>query len=283
LLVAGCGGGTSHTAGTASATTRTAAASTPSSAGHHTRPAPVTPATPISPAPTTVVLSEVDWANAQYPLTCFDGVAQVIAMHNSTGEGNGYQFTVQPPIMGEFGDQYVAVVRAACSGANNSPDSVLVYAPAPGQPRFLGYLLQPADNEHIQNISFQDDAIYLEAKGYSKDAPLCCPDLDISTVWSLQDGHTLRRVSTDIEPAQSVQPAADVSRQWACEQVRLVQQQIVQIRNQITSLQGGSVEGIPTYDEADAINNYSQIGPLQRQVFTYQQQLPGLSAACSGN
>ncbi len=128
--------------------------------------------------------------------------------------------------------------------------------------------------------------MYVEGDGHSAKAPECCPDLLITSVFALPDNATLTRVSYDIAPnAESggdsqADPATGAG--FACAQVRDARIRLLQLEQDVVSLQGGSVEGVPTYDEAATIGNMSQIFAVQSQMRSLRQLLPELQQACGG-
>ena len=281
ILVGGCAVDKNRTGG--SSPTSLARSASPE-ASRSPGPSAVTSLHPVD-------LTGIDWANARYPLDCVGGQERSAAFHRGTVTVDGTLVTVKHPVFGVLGSglthtQPVAVVRIYCSRASQSPDTLLVYTATPAGPHLLGYALQSTENVYVKDISFQDGGMYVEGDGHSAKAPECCPDLLITSVFALPDNATLTRVSYDIAPNaegggdSQVDPATGAA--FACAQVRLARSKILRLDQLVVSLQGGSVEGVPTYDEAATIGNMSQIFAVQSQIRSLRQLLPELQQACGG-
>jgi len=137
--------------------------------------------------------SPVNWLNHTYPNPCGSQSGQITVV-NGVGEKAGFRLTIGTPLYGDLthDGRSEAIVPYGCYGADFAGEHVFIFTAAPAYQTLLATL--PSSQfapGTIQNVTseriFQGD-LDLTGLGYSLNAPHCCPDEKILTVYHW-DGH----------------------------------------------------------------------------------------------
>jgi hypothetical protein len=160
--------------------------------GSSTQSSPAASTTPPpEPSPTAATsLKAIDWDNFSYTSTCY-GNTQPFMTHNGKAENKFIHFETYQPV--SFGDltgdgQPEAAVRYSCTGADFGGVHVLVYSGTASHPTLLGELplsdkSEPEDKWSVEKVSIANQVIQMSGRGYSANAPHCCPDLHIDAAY----------------------------------------------------------------------------------------------------
>jgi len=150
-------------------------------------------------APTSTVhqppLTAVDWQNFTYTSSCFSDKPQQFVVKNGMGVLNGVHFQVYTPVYGDLtGDgQPEAAIPYSCTAADFGGVNVFVYTGNASKPVLLGELdvMSPGSNNGgtVDTVTISQGSIQLVGKGYTPDAPHCCPDLRIQTSYRWNGAH----------------------------------------------------------------------------------------------
>jgi hypothetical protein len=200
------------------------------------------------------------------------------------------RFIVSKPAFGRVGGHRVAVVRAHCEGATASPDAVLVILDTPNGPKHLGYALDPAENAQVYGVVFNSGQLFVTALTTSPQAAACCPDIQLSHIYTLGAGATLQQTESTREPwADGGGTGAGVEAfpAQACASLRSIDAEIASLRAQRQDLMGGSVDGVPTYSESALYSNLSEWSAIKQphccpQPGTLPADIPVLTRAALG-
>jgi len=140
-------------------------------------------------------LTKVDWKNFTYTSSCYSDKPQQFVVKNGMGELNGIHLQVYTPVYGDLtGDgQPAAAIPYSCSAADFGGVNVFVYTGNANKPVLLGELdlMSPGSNNGgtVDTVTISKGIIQLVGKGYSPDAPHCCPDLHIKTSYQWNGSH----------------------------------------------------------------------------------------------
>jgi len=153
------------------------------------------PAATTSTVHQAVPLTTVDWRNFTYTSSCFSDKAQQFVVRNGMGVLNGVHLQVYTPVYGDLtGDgQPEAAIPYSCTAADFGGVNVFVYTGNASKPVLLGELdvMSPGSNNGgtVETVTISKGIIQLVGKGYTPDAPHCCPNLRIQTSYRWNGSH----------------------------------------------------------------------------------------------
>jgi hypothetical protein len=148
-------------------------------------------------------LTAVDWKNFTYTSSCYSDKPQQFVVRNGEGVVDGIHLQVYTPVYGDLtGDrQPEAAIPYSCSAADFAGVRVFVYTGNASKPLLLGDLglMSPDSNNGgtVDTVTISNEIIQLVGKGYTPDAPHCCPDLHIKTSYRWNGSHFVI-VSNDV-------------------------------------------------------------------------------------
>ena len=163
-----------------------AACTSPSPSAYSSASSPAQ-ASPTSTVKQAAPLTAVDWRNFTYTSSCYSNKPQQFVVRNGEGVVDGIHLDVYKPVYGDLtGDgQPAAAVPYSCSAADFAGVSVFVYTGNASKPVLLGdlSLMSPGSNNGgtVDTVTINHGILQLIGKGYTPDAPHCCPDLHIKT------------------------------------------------------------------------------------------------------
>ena len=108
---------------------------------------------------------------------------------------NGVHLQVYTPVYGDLtGDgQPEAAIPYSCTAADFGGVNVFVYTGNASKPVLLGELDVMSPGSHnggtVETVTISKGIIQLVGKGYTPDAPHCCPDLRIQTSYRWNGSH----------------------------------------------------------------------------------------------
>jgi len=152
-----------------------------------TSPSSPAQAAPSSTATKAAPLTAVDWQNFIYTSSCYSDKPQQFVVRNGEGVVDGIHLDVYNPVYGNLtGDgQLAAAIPYSCAAADFAGVSVFVYTGNASKPVLLGdlSLMSPGSNNGgtVDTVTINHGILQLIGKGYTPDAPHCCPDLHIKT------------------------------------------------------------------------------------------------------
>ena len=152
-----------------------------------TSPSSPAQAAPSSTATKAAPLTSVDWQNFIYTSSCYSDKPQQFVVRNGEGVVDGIHLQVYKPVYGDLtGDgQLAAAIPYSCSAADFAGVSVFIYTGNASKPVLLGdlSLMSPGSNNGgtVDTVTINHGILQLIGKGYTPDAPHCCPDLHIKT------------------------------------------------------------------------------------------------------
>lgn len=231
------------------------------------------------PAPT-ANLRTVDWFNARYPVTCFDGKATLVKMVHGDGHAHGYDVTVSKPFYGTLGGRHAALVRQSCTGAGSSPDAILAFVDGGPAPQFIGYLLTTDENSYVKDVTFQGGGVSITSYAVSPQGSMASPDLLVTSRWTVDTHMKPTERLHDVEPNPDNPDAQQAAQAFACSELDQVEAAIRTNNALKTELSGGSVEGVPTWSESQFIGNISQISAVNWHLLRLRQAQTELRQAC---
>jgi hypothetical protein len=206
VLVAGCAtsspdaGDSSQAPEPSLSVSRTPSASptaSPSASSPTSGPTSSTPSASPTPPP----LPRVGWRDGRYPVPCFDDTPMV-RFENGRATYQGFQVTADVVARGELGTYESVSIHIVCSGASSSPSSVLVYIGAMAGPRYVGPALSPKEYIDLKRARYVDEELEIIGFGFTRRAPLCCPDLLVTKTVRLDHGELVTTALTK-EPLES--------------------------------------------------------------------------------
>ena len=169
--------------------------------------ASTTASSPAQAAPTNTVtqapLTAVDWRNFTYTSSCYSDKPQQFVVKNGEGVVDGIHLQVYKPVYGDLtGDgQPAAAIPYSCSAADFAGVSVFIYSGNASKPVLLGELslMSPGSNNGgtVNTVTINHGILQLIGKGYTPEAPHCCPDLHIKTSYRW-NGSRFVVVSSDV-------------------------------------------------------------------------------------
>jgi hypothetical protein len=128
--------------------------------------------TPSASAPSSAGRPAVRWSTVVPTLAC-SGVGTVVD-RRIVGDLNG---DGRPD----------AVISAHCDAGAGSPPSVVeVYLDVAGTPHALGDAVSIDDDLLVQRLSLHLGLITVQAQGYTRGTPRCCPDRTIKQTWRVR-------------------------------------------------------------------------------------------------
>lgn len=190
-LAAGCSNGSPTAAVASPAPTPSmfpsaVRAVTPSPSPSTHPPAAAVAATPARPLP----LAQRKWAAVKYSVDC---------------SGDGIASTTRDFVDLDGDSKDEALVSILCnestSGGNDTPASYLLLydgASPAGPPRLIDTLGDEADEEVGEHF-IEDGQLIVTTSGYSPDAPRCCPDIVISSVYEVRNKRFVLTSREEIE------------------------------------------------------------------------------------
>jgi hypothetical protein len=183
VLVAGCT--TSEPAATdSSEPTQTSASASPTDSALPPRD-PTSPTPSISPTPPSLPM--IGWGDGKYPVPCFPRTPTV-KFEDGKATYRGFQVTARVVARGDLASYESVSIHVVCTGASSSPSSVLVYIGALDGPEYVGLALTPEEYIDLKKARYVDEELELTGYGFTRRAPLCCPDLLVTKAVALRDG-----------------------------------------------------------------------------------------------
>jgi len=146
-----------------------------------------TPSTSPTPPP----LPMIGWGDGKYPVPCFNGTPTV-QFEDGKATYRGFQVTARVVARGELASYESVSINIVCSGASSSPSSVLVYIGALEGPEYVGLALAPDELIDLKKARYVDGELVVIGYGFTRRAPLCCPDLLVTKTVALKDGELVK-------------------------------------------------------------------------------------------
>lgn len=145
-------------------------------------------ASSASPSTTASVppLPKTGWGDGTYAVPCFPGVPTV-TFKAGKATYRGFQVTARVVARGVLASSESVSIHVVCSGASSSPSSVLVYIGAVDGPQYVGLALSPREVIDLKKAQYVDTELVLTGYGFTRRAPMCCPDLLVTKSVSLTD------------------------------------------------------------------------------------------------
>jgi len=129
----------------------------------------------------------VAWGERTYPVPCFTNVPEV-QFNNGKAKYRGFDVTADVAATGQLAAYESVAVHIVCSGASGSPSSILVYIGTTAGPTYVGPALTPDEVIDLDQASYVDGQLFIEGFGFTRRAPMCCPDLSVTKTLDLVDG-----------------------------------------------------------------------------------------------
>jgi hypothetical protein len=133
----------------------------------------------------------IGWGDGKYPVPCFDRTPTV-KFEDGKATYRGFQVTARVVARGELASYESVSIHVVCSGASSSPSSVLVYIGALDGPKYVGLALTPKEYIDLKKADYVDQELELSGYGFTRRAPLCCPDLLVTKTVALKDGELVK-------------------------------------------------------------------------------------------
>jgi hypothetical protein len=140
----------------------------------------------------------IGWGDGRYVVPCLPG-QPTVRFRDGRADHRGTTVTARVVARGELSGLPSVSVHVVCIGASGSPSSVLVYIGSTDDPQFVGLALSPDELLDLKKARYIRGELRLVSYGYTRRAPLCCPDLLVTKTVAL-DGSTLVRTSLTKEP-----------------------------------------------------------------------------------
>jgi hypothetical protein len=187
----------------------------------------------------------------------------------------GGRVVVEPAeiVTGIVSTRVATLIRVRCEGASSSSDEAMLYVDTPDGVALAGYVVGP--NESVDGVSFDGGVLRLQGFTNSPEAPRCCPDIVTESAWVLQ-GDVVQNLSYQARATVEV----DGTDPSTCTLLGEVRANVALVGREIVDLQGGSVQGIPTYNKAATLQNLSAISALRSNHTTLGQIQRQLSPSC---
>ncbi|MCZ3385708.1 MAG: hypothetical protein LH630_01755 [Actinomycetia bacterium] len=99
-----------------------------------------------------------------------------------------FQVTARVVARGALSSYESVAIHVVCSGASASPSSILVYIGTLDGPEYVGLALSPREVIDLKKGKYVDGELVLTGYGFTRRAPLCCPDLLVTKSVSLTQG-----------------------------------------------------------------------------------------------
>jgi hypothetical protein len=149
----------------------------------------------------------IGWGDGKYPVPCFPRTPTV-KFEDGKATYRGFQVTARVVARGELASYESVSIHIVCTGASSSPSSVLVYIGALAGPKYVGLALTPEEYIDLKKARYVDEELELIGYGFTRRAPLCCPDLLVTKTVALKDGE-LVKTGLIKEPYKDKDPSAD--------------------------------------------------------------------------
>jgi hypothetical protein len=149
----------------------------------------------------------IGWGDGKYPVPCFTRTPTV-RFEDGKATYRGFQVTARVVARGDLASYESVSIHIVCSGASSSPSSVLVYIGALDGPKYVGLALTPEEYIDLKRARYVDEELELTGYGFTRRAPLCCPDLLVTKTVALQDGELVKTGLTK-EPYKDKNPLGD--------------------------------------------------------------------------
>ena len=133
----------------------------------------------------------IGWGDGKYPVPCFNGTPTV-QFEDGKATYRGFQVTARVVARGELASYESVSINIVCSGASSSPSSVLVYIGALEGPEYVGLALAPDELIDLKKARYVDGELVVIGYGFTRRAPLCCPDLLVTKTVALKDGELVK-------------------------------------------------------------------------------------------
>jgi hypothetical protein len=162
--------------------------------------------TPTPAAP----LTTVHWDNFTYTATCY---GRTLQFHTQKGfaQSDGVSFQIYKPVFGDIagnGD-LEAALPYSCAAADFGGVRVFVFTGNADHPSLLGENLPLPISVSgwnvwgsVERIHIANKLLTLTGKGYTRDAPHCCPDLQIEASYRW-DGKHFNVVTSQVLPLKT--------------------------------------------------------------------------------
>jgi hypothetical protein len=149
----------------------------------------------------------IGWGDGKYQVPCLPSTPTV-KFQDGKATYRGSQVTARVVARGELASYESVSIHIVCSGASSSPSSVLVYIGALDGPKYVGLALTPKEYIDLKEARYVDEELELTGYGFTRRAPLCCPDLLVTKTVALQNGELVKTGLTK-EPYKDKDPLAD--------------------------------------------------------------------------
>ena len=144
-----------------------------------------------TPSPTPPPLPMIGWGDGRYGVPCLTG-SPTVKVEDGRADYRGTTVIARVVARGELAGYQSVSVHVMCIGASGSPSSVLVYIGGMAGPKYVGLALSPDEFLDLRRARYVGGELRLVSDGFTRRAPLCCPDLLVTKTVALQDGELVR-------------------------------------------------------------------------------------------
>lgn len=137
----------------------------------------------------------VGWGDGKYPVPCFSRTP-IVKFEDGKATYRGFRVTARVVARGDLADYQSVAIHVVCTGASSSPSSVLVYIGALDGPSYAGLALSPEEYIDLKKAKYVDEQLEITGYGFTRRAPLCCPDLLVTKTVALKDGELVETALT---------------------------------------------------------------------------------------
>lgn len=146
-------------------------------------------------SPTPPALPKVGWGDGRYPVPCFTRTP-IVKFEDGKATYRGFQVTARVVARGELASYESVSIHVVCSGASSSPSSVLVYIGTLNGPEYTGLALSPEEFIDLKKAKYVEQELEITGFGFTRHAPLCCPDLLVTKTVQLEGGELVTTALT---------------------------------------------------------------------------------------
>jgi hypothetical protein len=150
-----------------------------------------TPSSSTTPPP----LPVFGWRDGRYPVPCLPR-APTVRFEDGKATYRDFQLTAQVVARGELAHHESVSIHVVCIGASWFPSSVLVFIGALDGAEYVGLALSPDELIDLKRARYVDQELELTGFGFTRRAPLCCPDLRVTKTVALKDGELVKTALT---------------------------------------------------------------------------------------
>jgi hypothetical protein len=237
---------------------------------------------------TGVRLTDVDWSTAKVPAPCM-GPGKVAKLRGfSANDDAGRQVRLDESMI-QTGNilalgMDVTAVAISCSGASESPASVIVYVDQGNGAAVAGYAIEAAERVFVTEMVIAESVLRVKGYTYSADdVPNCCPDLSVSATFTITDRGLVteqgERKYQPMDNGMGDNTAPAVQNAVPCDTLPMLRDEYRAAQRAKVELSGGSVEGIPTYSMATMYANMDEVSWLNRRMHRLQAAQTALHRA----